>query len=195
MRRLILASASPRRAELLKQIGLEFTIMAGDLREDVFLSNSPGQLVTALALKKAELVAQTTKEGLVIGADTVVVFGERILGKPSGPDEAVRMLKLLNGREHSVYTGIALVEVPGGKSVTSFEETRVNFRMLSEAEIEAYVATGEPLDKAGAYGIQGKGAVLVERINGCYFNVVGLPVQKLVIMLQEFGISLWGTKL
>jgi septum formation protein len=191
MQQLILASASPRRADILKQLGLQFIIRASDLDEEQFgQPMPPTDMVKSLALKKAQQVAESIHEGLVIGADTIVVIEGEILGKPASPAEARAMLSRLNGKEHSVYTGVALVEVPSDRSVVSFSETKVLFRSLTISEITTYVATGEPLDKAGAYGIQGKGATLVEKINGCYFNVVGLPVAKLVTMLKDFGFSI-----
>jgi septum formation protein len=191
---LILASASPRRAELLRQIGLGFQITPSTFQEETLQENDPARLVMELALHKAKQVAGSTSSGtssLVIGADTVVFLEDRILGKPSGPEEAIQMLAQLNGKTHQVFTGIALIQVPGTKQRVDYEMTQVKFRSLSMKEIEAYVSTGEPLDKAGAYGIQGKGAVLVEAIHGCYFNVVGLPIVKLVLLFQDFGVSLW----
>jgi septum formation protein len=188
---LILASASPRRAELLEQIGLNFQIIPSTFQEETLLEADPARLVMELALNKARQVAGGIPGGLVIGADTIVFLEGQILGKPSGIEEAVRMLAQLSGKAHRVFTGIALIEVPGGKYRVNYEMTRVQFRSLSRDEIEAYVSTQEPFDKAGAYGIQGKGAVLVESIHGCYFNVVGLPIARLVTMLQDFGVSLW----
>ncbi len=189
---LILASASPRRAELLKQLGLEFTIIASHFPEDPpGPADLPAEYVARLARFKAERVVQTIDAGVVIGADTVVVLEDEILGKPDGADGAEMMLSRLSGKEHSVYTGVALIGRPGGQSRVLVEETRVRFRELTRREIEAYVATGEPLDKAGAYGIQGKGAILVESISGCYFNVVGLPIGRLATVLPRFGVSVW----
>jgi septum formation protein len=188
---LILASASPRRAELLEQIGLNFQIIPSTFQEETLLEADPARLVMELALNKARQVAGGIPGGLVIGADTIVFLEGQILGKPSGIEEAIRMLAQLSGKAHRVFTGIALIEVPGGKYRVNYEMTRVQFRSLSRDEIEAYVSTQEPFDKAGAYGIQGKGAVLVESIHGCYFNVVGLPIARLVTMLQDFGVSLW----
>lgn len=188
---MILASASPRRAELLRQIGLVFLTIPSTFQEETLLETDPAQLVMALALSKAKQVAEGISAGLVIGADTMVFLEDRVLGKPSGMEEAVRMLAQLSGKTHQVFTGIALIEVPGGKRRVDYEMTRVKFRSLSMSEIQAYASTQEPFDKAGAYGIQGKGAVLVEAIHGCYFNVVGLPIAKLVMMLQDFGVSLW----
>jgi septum formation protein len=189
MRQLILASASPRRADILKQLGLDFITQASQIDEQqVGLSLTPSAMVMELALNKARRVAESSEEALVIGADTIVVIEKEVLGKPTSPEAAIVMLSRLNGKEHSVFTGLALVEVPSGRQKVSFAETKVKFRSLEPAEIVNYVATGEPMDKAGAYGIQGKGAILVEKINGCYFNVVGLPVAKLITMLKEFGV-------
>ncbi len=188
---IILASTSPRRAELLKQIGIEFTAYASNLDEEQIISDTPAKMVMDLALAKAQKVASSVKNGLIIGSDTIVVTENQILGKPAGSKDAKAMLTKLSGKIHSVFTGLALIKQPGNKIMVDFEETEVKFRRLTPSEIEAYVAAGEPLDKAGAYGIQGKGAVLVEGINGCYFNVVGLPIAKLVTMLKEFGISVF----
>jgi septum formation protein len=188
---LILASNSPRRAELLKQAGFNFKIIPSLYSEEIQFPADPSLLVKEHALNKAKQVAQTISSGLVIGADTVVFLEGQIMGKPLGIDEAVKMLSDLSGKSHQVFTGVALVEVPAWKQKVDFEMTEVKFRSLSYNDIKAYTATKEPFDKAGAYGIQGKGAVLVEGIKGCYFNVVGLPIVKLVMMLQEFGVSVW----
>jgi septum formation protein len=189
LKQLILASQSPRRADILKQVGLQFIVQASEIDEAQFDSSwTPIDMVMNLAFRKAQKVAQSFTKGVIIGADTIVVIEGEILGKPSSPAEAMKMLSCLSGKEHSVFTGVALLEVPSGRQAISFAETKVQFRCLEPAEIANYVATGEPLDKAGAYGIQGKGAILVEKINGCYFNVVGLPVAKLVTMLKKFGV-------
>lgn len=194
MQPIILASASPRRAEIMNQLGLDFEIIPSDVSEIIpSQSTFPNDLVTKLAWRKASDVTSKIERGLVIGADTLVVLGETIFGKPSGPDEAVKMLSMLNGKTHSVYTGIAMIQVPSGQTEVGFSETKVKFKTVSLEEIRFYVATGEPLDKAGAYGIQGKGGVLVEAIEGCYFNVVGLPLSKLADMLRKFQISIWGS--
>jgi septum formation protein len=184
-RKLILASASPRRAELLQQLGLSFRVIASDLPEEVS-NGDPARLVKKLALQKAMQVGRSLGGGLVLGADTLVVLGRSILGKPSDAAAASKMLQQLSGKEHSVYTGLALLDAASGRQLTDTVKTKVRFRQLQGVEIEAYVATGEPLDKAGAYGIQGRGAALVESISGCYFNVVGLPLSRLVVMLREF---------
>lgn len=192
MQPIILASASPRRTEILNQLGLDYQVIPSEVSEAIpNQSVFPEELVTKLALYKASDVARKIEQGLVIGADTLVVLGETIFGKPSDPDEAVEMLSVLNGKTHSVYTGIAMIQVPSGQTEVGYSETKVKFRPVSLAEIRSYVATGEPLDKAGAYGIQGKGGVLVEAIEGCYFNVVGLPLSKLADMLRKFQISIW----
>lgn len=188
--KLILASQSPRRKMLLEKLGLDFQVIVSEVEEDIPEEN-PVQLVEKLALKKARGVAQKATSGLVLGADTVVALEGTILGKPQSKEEAVKMLQLLNGKTHQVITGVALVEADGGKSLVDHEITRVTFRNLEPEEIQAYVHTGEPLDKAGGYGIQGLGGLLVEKIEGCYDNVVGLPLTKLYLMLKKFGIDIF----
>lgn len=188
--KIILASSSPRRKQLLEQIGLEFDIITSDIEENIEKNENAGQLVERLALNKALDVAQRTQtRNLVIGADTVVCKEQEILGKPRDKQEAYEMLKALSGRTHKVMTGVAIVEAPNGKSLVMHEETSVKFRDLSDDEIKEYIATGEPMDKAGSYGVQGKGALFIEKIDGCYFNVVGLPLSKFCIMIKEFGID------
>ncbi|HOL09359.1 MAG TPA: Maf family protein [Bacillota bacterium] len=189
MKEITLASASPRRAELLKQVGLSFRVVPSDVDESLIQHNSPEDLVLQLAKLKAENVAAQIESGYVIGADTVVVLDEEILGKPRGTTEAITMLTMLSGKEHSVYTGLAVIDLPENRVFAEVVETKVKFRELSQKEIEEYVASGEPFDKAGAYGIQGRGAIFVERIDGCYFNVVGLPISKLIVMLQKISNS------
>ncbi len=186
---IVLASASPRRAELLQKIGLDFRVQAADIEENFNPSQNLESQLAELALRKAQAVANTLTAGLVIGADTVVVIDGEVLGKPASPKEAALMLSRLSNRKHQVLTGLAVIDVKKGKAISGVENTLVQFRALSPAEIMAYVETGEPLDKAGAYGIQEKGATLVERIEGCYFNVVGLPVARLVGMLKETGLE------
>ncbi len=185
-KRLILASASARRAHLLRLLGLEFEIQASGVEEDEEAHLMPEVHVLELAQKKAERVAENIKEGLVVGADTIVVVDHRILGKPSDPREAHAMLRLLSGRPHEVYTGFALVDRPSGRTVSDYERTRVYFRDLSDEEIARYVATESPMDKAGAYGIQDLSAVFVTRIEGCFYNVVGLPLAKFYRTAQAF---------
>jgi len=185
-KKLILASSSPRRKTLLEQIGLEFVVDSSQYEEDMTIKVEPQTLARILARGKALDVAQRHKEGLIIGADTFLAFGDTVLGKPKSEVEAVTMLERLAGRTHSVISGVAVIDAATEKEEVRAVETLVTFRDLSQEEIEEYVATGEPLDKAGAYGIQGRGAVLVEKIKGDYCNVVGLPLATLMEMLRQF---------
>ncbi len=188
-RPIVLASASPRRRELLEQIGLEFTIVVSDVVESDCDWASPIELVTQLAHHKARRVASSqSKEAVIIGADTVVVVDGQVLGKPAHEAEAIAMLRCLRGREHQVYTGVAVVDSLNEQEAQAYEMTRVFMRRYGDDEIERYVRSGEPRDKAGAYAIQGLGALLVAGIEGCYTNVVGLPVARLGQMLQTIGI-------
>lgn len=183
---IVLASGSPRRREILQGLGLRFRVEVSGADETIEPECPPYLAVERLSLLKAADVAKSQPEkALVIGADTVVVLNHEILGKPKDEADAVRMLSALSGREHSVLTGISAVRRSDGKGVSVYEETKVRFRALSEREILQYVRTGEPMDKAGAYGIQGIGSLLVEKIDGDYFNVVGLPVCRLARMLAE----------
>lgn len=190
MKKIILASESPRRASLLANLGLRFETLQPCIREELQEGLPPRLLAEGLARAKAGSVEGQVETGLIIAADTVVVLGDRILGKPCDQAEAMEMLASLSGRKHQVVTGVCLSDRDTGKVWLDSEVTDVYFRTLNQAEIEAYVETGEPADKAGAYGIQGKGALLVERIEGCFYNVVGLPLPKLYLMLKEVGISL-----
>ncbi len=186
--RIILASRSPRRQLLLKQIGLTFTVRPSRINETIRRGQTPGQNVKRIALEKAREVASRTKLGIVVGADTIVVLGTRILGKPGSRKEARRMLRSLSGKAHIVYTGFAIVDAANGKMHSEVVRTKVWFRSLSGEEIEQYVASGSPLDKAGAYGIQDDfGAVFVERISGCFYNVVGFPLVKFYSALLRLG--------
>ena len=187
MRPLILASQSPRRKILLKQIGLKFRVLTSHVSEVLAPNESPGDNVKRIAIDKASEVAARLQKGIVIGADTIVVLDHHVLGKPTSKDDAKRMLKLLSGREHSVYTGFALIDVESKKHVAGVEETKVRFRKLEEHEIIAYVNSGSPMDKAGSYGIQDDfGAVFVEKVNGCFYNVVGFPLARFYSTLQRF---------
>ena len=186
---LYLASASPRRAELLKRAGLEFRVLPSRVEEKRRPGEAASAYVKRLALDKAtevrdRLCAKGARSGLVLGADTTVVLGSGILEKPKDAAEAKAMLKRLSGKEHRVMTGVALVPVAAGKPRSFVETTKVRFRRLSAKEIDGYVATGEPMDKAGAYGIQGAAGAFVTGITGCYFNVVGLPLARLAEMLK-----------
>jgi len=176
--RLVLASKSPRRAEILRAVGWESESIAADTDEARYESEDAVSYVKRLARTKAETVAKKTSAGLVLGADTVVVVGEEILGQPRDDEDAQRMLQLLNGQWHEVLTGVALVRAgQASQFLVDHETTRVRFGEMSAGEIDWYVSTGEPRGKAGAYAIQGKGALFIEGIQGDYFNVVGLPVR------------------
>jgi septum formation protein len=186
-RNLILASRSPRRLQLLKQIGMSPSVMPCDVPEIFDTTRTPEENAAAIALRKALCVAPQVADGVIIGADTIVILGGEMLGKPEGPGDAIRMLRLLSGKTHLVVTGFALVDRPSGRHVTGAERTAVTFRQLPLREIEEYVAGGSPLDKAGAYGIQDDyGAVFVTRIEGCFYNVVGLPLSRLHTALLDF---------
>jgi septum formation protein len=184
---LILASKSPRREQLLSQLGLIFEVIPAELDEVLQPGEEPGAHAERLAREKALAVAGGRPEAIVIGADTVVVIDDAVLGKPRDFDDAVHMLLRLQGREHTVASGIA-VAYDGGRVISTVERVRVRFRAFDGAFARAYVATGEPLDKAGAYGIQGYGAALVEGIEGDYFAVMGLPVARLLSLLQTLGL-------
>lgn len=182
---LILASSSPRRSELLHMAGFEFTVAAPKVKEDFPHGTPPMQAVEQLALRKARAAKLEHPGETVLAADTLVVFKNRILGKPKTEDEAAAMLRLLSGGVHQVYTGYCLL--PGKDVLTGHECTSVEFYPLREAEIAAYLATGEPMDKAGAYGIQGRGALLVKRIDGDFYNVMGLPIGKINRLLRSLA--------
>ena len=181
---LILASGSPRRKEILENAGYKFEIITADADETLPEKISPEEAVKFLAELKGDAVKKDNG-GVVISADTVVAFGEKILGKPKSEEDAKGMLKMLSGNIHSVYTGVCVQDEE--KKIIFAEKTDVKFYELSEKEIDNYVLTGEPMDKAGSYGIQGKGAVLVEKIDGDYLNVVGLPLARLSRVLKQFG--------
>jgi len=187
---IILASNSPRRKDLLRQIGIIFSSEPAHINESILPGETPEVYAKRVALDKAHIAGKRAKRGIVIAADTIVVLDDTILGKPSDDHDAVRMLTMLSGRMHRVITGIVVMDASTGRTLTNTSITRVWFRALTDEEIRSYVSTGEPLDKAGAYGIQEKGALLVEKINGCYFNVVGLPVSLLGVMLRAFDIDL-----
>ena len=184
---LILASQSPRRRLLLRQIGLRFVVRPSAVREDLWDHESPEHNAKRIALSKAVEVSKNVKRGIVIGADTIVVLGRHILGKPRTKSEAKTMLKKLSGRMHTVYTAFALIDVESDRRVVRIEKTKVWFRVLSNTEIEEYVQSGSPMDKAGAYGIQDDyGAVFVRRVEGCFYNVVGFPLTKFYQTLGQF---------
>lgn len=187
---IVLASASRRRKEILQQTGLRFKVDPGTYEEEGYLSAAPRRLARVLSLEKAKSVAGRHKDALIIAADTFIVVKGMILGKPHTAGEARRMLRILNGRKHIVITGFTILDTASDRKVSRSVKTKVYFRHLSPAEIDAYVRSGEPLDKAGAYAIQGLGAALIRGIEGDYFNVVGLPLNALAEELKKFGISI-----
>lgn len=190
---LILASKSPRRKDILQGLGLEFECKSPVVDESFPPNVEPSMLVRELAIRKAEAVEIENPRDLVISADTIVYHRGRILGKPRNEDDALVMLRLLSGEAHTVYTGFAIRSMY--KTVCDFCATDVYFRNLDDEEILNYIKTGEPMDKAGAYGIQGLGALLVDRIEGDYLNVVGLPASSLMVSLREnFGFDYYGNK-
>ena len=188
--KLILASASERRASILRDAGIPFTVMSSSVDETPGPGESPHDLVQRLAAAKAELVAaRAVGPAMVIAADTIVTLEGHIFGKPRSTDDASHMLEKLSGRTHAVVTGVALIRLPDAERLTFVESTLVHFAALSAEEISRYLATGEPRDKAGAYAIQGRAGRYIPRIEGCYFNVVGLPLARLQQALASLGWS------
>jgi septum formation protein len=183
--KLVLASSSPRRTELLNRAGWPHEVMVAGIDESVRPNEKPTAYVERLARSKAEAVAQRLEEGVVLGADTTVVVENQILGQPQDDDDARRMLRLLSGKWHDVLTGVAWVRV-GGETRVAHEATRVRFAEISESEIDWYIASGEPVGKAGAYGIQGKAALFIEEIEGDYFNIMGLPIRLVYELAADF---------
>lgn len=182
---IILASGSPRRAALLKQMGIPFQTVITNISEESKDSDIPQEFVKKISQRKAEAAAKTVSSGLIIAADTIVYLENKILGKPGTPEEAAAMLKRLSGNTHEVFTGFFLLNKEGG-SYVDFEKTSVTFRQLEHWEIEAYVKTGRPMDKAGAYGIQDQSGFFIEKIEGCFYNVVGFPITKFYESLKQF---------
>lgn len=188
---IILASKSPRRRQLLSMMGLDFTVRTADIDETMDSAQTPAHETAAVCRRKAEKIAQDTAPGdVVIAADTIVVIGGKILGKPQDEEDAARMLRLLSGQTHTVYTGLCVI--CGAQVQTQVVASEVTFRPLSGKEIRAYIKTGEPMDKAGAYGIQGYGAMFVSHLEGDYFSVMGLPVCTLSGMLRAAGVPVLG---
>lgn len=187
MKKFIVASASPRRREILNNAGFSFEVIPSDADESIAEMLSPEELVCELSRRKALAVLQKNKDCVVLGCDTVVAFGNEILGKPENDEDAKRMLRLLSGKVHTVSTGVCIVDEK--REQTFVNTTEVEFYELSEETIESYVSTGECSDKAGAYGIQGFGCVLVKKIRGDYFSVMGLPVSETARVLRSFGIE------
>lgn len=185
---IILASKSPRRQELLRLLGVDFEIMTEDIDETMDPALLPEDEVRRVSACKAQAVAdRVTADDIVISADTIVVLNNRVMGKPKSEDEAIKMLRALSGHTHRVMTGVTVRQ--GQRVVSETVITAITFRTLSEREISAYVASGDPMDKAGAYGIQGSASVFVSHLDGDYFNVMGLPVCTLTQLLRSFGVS------
>ena len=184
--KIYLASQSPRRAHLLSLIGFSFEVIPSNIDENAIEEPIPEKHVQALSLAKAQKVAETVEHGLVIGADTIVVLKDEILGKPASSVDATKMLSKLSGQTHTVFTGFSLIEKPNWRTASDYEQTFVRFRNLFDWEIENYVNTQNPMDKAGAYGIQDQSAVFADRIEGCFYNVVGFPLSKFYTTLLNF---------
>jgi septum formation protein len=184
--KVVLASSSPRRRELLNLIGIAHEVRPANLDESMRPRETPRRHAERLARDKASAVAMRNADLITIAADTIVVINRKVLGKPVDKEDAARMLAMLSGREHTVITAVAVSR--GKKLRSAIEEVKVKFRRLREEEIEAYIATGEPMDKAGAYGIQGFGATIVERVEGDYFAVMGLPLVRLIGLMREVGV-------
>lgn len=189
MKRIILASSSPRRKQLLEQLGISFDCCPARIDEDLGTEETAREAVRRIALNKAEKASEMVRNSIIIAADTMVVCNGEVLGKPDNARDAFNKLYKLKGREHEVITAVCVMDTENGQCEVQDEITRVYFRDISDEEIRAYIRTEEPMDKAGAYGIQGMGAVFVDRIEGCYFNVVGLPLKHLYSMLQRQDIN------
>lgn len=199
-RKLVLASGSPRRRELLAGLGLEFIIMPSSVDEESELKD-PVELVNFLSLAKAKDIAaklakqkENTEPTFVLGADTIVVLGAKILGKPASHDEAYEMLMQLSNNTHSVFTGVCLLDAASGDYESIYRESKVSFRRLNELEARFYADSEEPMDKAGAYALQGVAAAFVDKIDGSYSNIIGLPVSDTALLLRKHGISVMGTE-
>lgn len=187
-KRIILASASPRRQKLLSLFGLKFEVFPAEINEDDYSSIIPSEIVLELSLKKAEKVAENFPDSIIIGSDTIVWLDGELLSKPSDKKNAYDILSKLSGNTHTVFTGITVLDTTSNNILQDFAETQVTFREISDEEKISYIETGSPMDKAGAYGIQDDfGAVFVTHISGCYYNIVGLPVSKLYSLLQKLN--------
>ena len=188
MRKIILASTSPRRKELLAKTGLSFEAVASNYEEDMTLPMEPGELVKFLSRGKAENVAKNYEDAIIIGGDTFISFNGHILGKPHTPIRAKEMLTMLSGQEHSVLTGFTIIDTKNNKIISEVVEAKIKFRDLLEIEIDEYIETGEPLSRAGAYAIQTIGDTFVEKVEGDYDSIIGLPVTQLMKTLENFEI-------
>jgi len=194
---LILASSSPRRRQLLGYLGVKFEVIPSHFEEIVDQSLTPAEVVVDLSIAKAQEIAEkigasTIGATVVLGADTVVVLDGQMIGKPDSRQQAVEMLSQLSGQCHEVFTGVALIELPGRRVTSAYQVSKVYMRTIEPSEIQSYVETGEPMDKAGAYALQGIGSVFVEKIEGCFTNIIGLPVPLVVQLLRGLGIEILG---
>lgn len=189
MKKIILASQSPWRKTILEKLGLIFEVVVSDYEEDMTLQLPPHKLALTLARGKAEAVAAKNRDALIIAADTFVIFGDELMGKPGTPERAIEMLKKLSGNWHEIITGFVILDGQTGQEVEQLVSTRVHVRAADAQEIAAYVATGEPLNVAGGYAVQGRAGALIDRIEGDYWNIVGLPMSSLVVALTKFGIK------
>lgn len=192
MKSIILASASSRRKELLEKLGLQFQAVPTNFKEDMKSKLKPSELAKALSKGKAESVAAQYKNHIIIAADTFIALKDSLLGKPSTEADAVKMLKKISGKSVSVITGLTIIDTPSNKKLSKVTETKVSIKKLTEGEIKGYVKTQEPLGKAGAFAIQGKGAIIVKKIDGDFFNVMGLSLFDLSEALKKFGIYIFG---
>lgn len=190
-KKIILASTSPRRHGLAQQMGLEFEIMPSNYEEDMSMDMGPDKLAMTLAYGKAKEVADRLKVGVVLGVDTFIVFEGKKLGKPKSKEDAFQMLKSFSGKSQEVYSGVALIDCETSKEIKDFEVTKVKFREMDDQEIRSYIKTGEPMDKAGAYGIQGLSSIFIEKVDGCYTNVVGFPVYNIYKNLKKIGVNIF----
>lgn len=189
MKKIILASSSPRRKEILAKLKLPFEIKVSNYEEDMTLAMPPGELAEHLSAGKAKAVADENPHAIVIGADTFVVYNNQLLGKPEDPESAKEMLEMLSGKQNEIVTGVTIIDSDSSKTVSFHEATKVFMIKLSPKIIEAYIKTGEPLDKAGAYALQELGALLIEKIEGDFFNAMGLPLRRLVHEFESFGVK------
>ncbi|MDZ7672020.1 MAG: Maf family protein [Halanaerobiales bacterium] len=189
-KKIILASSSDRRKELLNRLKIQYTSMPSKIDESKFEHEIPEKMVQDLSLAKGSKVAEIVEEALIISADTIVVCEDKILGKPEDEDDAFEMLQLLQNNKHSVYTGLALISADDNMHYLDYDITEVFMRKIDKEEIERYIKTGEPMDKAGSYAIQGKGGIFVEKIIGSYFTVMGLPIHKLSVALKSFSLEI-----
>jgi len=190
MKKIILASTSPRRKEILEKTRLIFSIEDSNYEEDMSLPLAPHELVKFLSLEKAKSVAKNHTNVLIIAADTIVTFEDKVLGKPHTAEKAKEMLLMLNGKHNTIITGVTIIDTESGHIKSFFDEADIYFKHLTESEIDNYIASGEPLDKAGAYAIQGLGSVFIDKIDGDFFGAMGLPIAKVAEILKSFGIHI-----